>query len=112
MQLLRSLDHLPPELMGGGVAIGNFDGVHRGHACLIERLVAQARTVGGPVIVFTFDPHPLAILKPEWLPTPMTRSERKAELLAQLGVDAVMAYPTDRALLSLTPQAFFDFVIR
>jgi riboflavin kinase / FMN adenylyltransferase len=111
MQLLRSLDHLPPRLTGGAVAIGNFDGVHRGHACLIERLVGQAQTARGPAVVFTFDPHPLAILKPEWLPTPMTRSERKAELLGQLGVDAVIAYPTDRALLSLTPQAFFDFVI-
>lgn len=112
MQLLRSLDRLPPELTGGAVAIGNFDGVHRGHARLVERLVAQAREVGGPALVFTFDPHPLAILKPEWLPTPMTRSERKAELLGQFGVDAVIAYPTDRELLSLTPQQFFDLIVR
>jgi len=112
MQLLRSLDRLPPELTGGAVAIGNFDGVHRGHARLVERLVAQAQKVGGPSVVFTFDPHPLAILKPEWLPTPMTRSERKADLLGQLGVDAVIAYPTDRALLDLTPQQFFDLIIR
>jgi riboflavin kinase/FMN adenylyltransferase len=112
MQLLRSLDPLPPELTGGAVAIGNFDGVHRGHARLVERLVAQARQVGGPAIVFTFDPHPLAILKPEWLPTPMTRSERKAELLGRLGVDAVIAYPTDRELLNLTPQQFFDLIAR
>lgn len=112
MQLLRSLDRLPPELTGGAVAIGNFDGVHRGHARLIERLVAQAAQVGGPAVVFTFDPHPLAILKPEWLPTPMTRSERKAELLGQLGVDAVIAYPTDRELLNLTPQQFFDLIVR
>lgn len=112
MQLLPSLDHVAPGLTGGAVAIGNFDGVHRGHAHLVERLVAQARRVGGPAAVFTFDPHPLAILKPEWLPTPMTRSERKAELLGQLGVDAVIAYPTDRNLLSLTPQGFFDLVIR
>lgn len=112
MQLLRSLDRLPPELTGGAVAIGNFDGVHRGHARLVERLVAQAHEIGGPAVVFTFDPHPLAILKPEWLPTPMTRSERKAELLAQLGVDAVIAYPTDRALLNLTPQQFFDLIVR
>jgi riboflavin kinase/FMN adenylyltransferase len=112
MQLLRSPDHLPPELTGGAVAIGNFDGVHRGHARLVERLVTQARDVGGPAIVFTFDPHPLAILRPEWLPTPMTRSERKAELLGQLGVDAVIAYPTDRELLNLTPQQFFDLIVR
>jgi riboflavin kinase/FMN adenylyltransferase len=110
MQLLRSLDHLPPELTGGAVAIGNFDGVHLGHARLAERLVVQSKRAGGPAVVFTFDPHPLAILKPEWLPTPMTRIERKAELLGQLGVDTVIAYPTDSALLSLTPQAFFELL--
>jgi riboflavin kinase/FMN adenylyltransferase len=112
MQLLRSLDRLPPELTGGAVAIGNFDGVHRGHARLVERLVAQARRVGGRSVVFTFDPHPLAILHPQWLPTPMTRSQRKAELLERLGVDAVIAYPTDRELLNLTPQQFFDAIVR
>jgi riboflavin kinase/FMN adenylyltransferase len=63
-------------------------------------------------VVFTFDPHPLAILHPQWLPTPMTRSHRKAELLSELGVDAVVAYPTDRDLLNLTPQQFFDVIVR
>lgn len=112
MQIVRSLENLPPQLRGGSVTIGNFDGVHKGHARLVERLVSHARRVGGPAVVFTFDPHPLALLRPEWLPVPMTRVERKAELLAELGVDAVVAYPTDRALLGLAPEQFFDFVLR
>ena len=112
MQLLRTLDNLPPELLGGAVTIGNFDGVHRGHAQLIERLVHHARFLGGPAVVFTFDPHPLALIKPEWLPVPMTRIDRKAQLLGDLGVDSVLAYPTDHALLGLDPRSFFDLVLR
>lgn len=112
MQIVRSLEQLPPELKGGAVTIGNFDGVHRGHAHLIDRLVRHSRQCGGPAVVFTFDPHPLALLKPEWLPVPMTRTERKAELLGELGVDAMIAYPTDWALLSLDPRSFFDRILR
>jgi riboflavin kinase/FMN adenylyltransferase len=112
VRLIRSIDELPAELQGGAVAIGNFDGVHRGHAVLLERLVEFARSVGGPAIVFTFDPHPAQLLYPEAVPPPLTWTERKAQLLADLGADATVAYPTDRAVLSLAPQEFFDRIIR
>jgi riboflavin kinase/FMN adenylyltransferase len=112
MQLLRSIDDLPAELTGGAVTIGNFDGVHRGHARIVERLVAKARAVGGPSIVFTFDPHPVRLLRPDKAPPPLTWTDRKAELLAELGATAVVAYPTDEALLALSPAEFFDRVVR
>jgi riboflavin kinase/FMN adenylyltransferase len=112
MHILRSLDDLPGSLRGGAVSIGNFDGVHRGHARIAERLVAHAKETGGPAIAFTFDPHPLALLKPEIVPVPMTRIERKAELLGELGLDAVIAYPTNQALLSLSPEEFFQQILR
>ena len=57
-------------------------------------------SVGGPAIVFTFDPHPVRLLRPEQCPPPLTWTERKAELLAALGVDWIVAYPTDEALLA------------
>jgi len=94
------------------VAIGNFDGVHRGHARIVERLLARAKEVGGPAIVFTFDPHPVRLLRPEHAPPPLTWTDRKAELLAQLGVDAMIAYPTDESLLALSPQDFFSRIVR
>ena len=93
------------------MSIGNFDGVHRGHARIIERLLAQAREVGGPAVVFTFDPHPVRLLRPEQCPPPLTWTDRKAQLLAELGVDAMLAYPTDEDLLSLTAQEFFDRIV-
>jgi riboflavin kinase/FMN adenylyltransferase len=103
---------LPAAVRAGAVAIGNFDGVHRGHALIVERLRASAKRVGGPAIVFTFDPHPVRILRPDQAPPPLTWTERKAELLERLGVDAVIAYPTDDELLTLSPQEFFERVVR
>jgi riboflavin kinase/FMN adenylyltransferase len=112
MQIVRSLDPFPAELRGGAVTIGNFDGVHRGHARIIERLTKLAAETGGPAVVFTFDPHPLALLRPQAVPVPLTTLERKASLLAGLGVAAMVAYPTDRALLELDPASFFQRVMR
>jgi riboflavin kinase/FMN adenylyltransferase len=112
VKLIRDLATLDAALRSGAVAIGNFDGVHLGHVRIIERLIARAREVAGPAIVFTFDPHPVRLLRPELAPPPLTWTDRKVELLAQLGVDAVIAYPTDNALLALTPEQFFDSIVR
>jgi riboflavin kinase / FMN adenylyltransferase len=110
--LIRNLDDLPASLRSGAVTIGNFDGVHVGHAALVERLLMQARTLGRSAIVFTFDPHPAQLLYPDAVPPPLTSLERKCELLSALGVDAVIAYPTDHAVLSLTPDEFFAQILR
>ncbi|WP_254507707.1 bifunctional riboflavin kinase/FAD synthetase [Anatilimnocola floriformis] len=112
MRLFRQTSPLPADFLRGAVAVGNFDGVHRGHAKLIERLLARAREVGGPAVVLTFDPHPVRILRPELAPPPLTWTERKAELLAELGVTAVWSYPTDEALLKLSAEEFFNHVLR
>lgn len=111
MKLLRELADVPDELRGGALTIGNFDGVHLGHARLIERLVALARGVSGPSVVFTFDPHPVRLLRPDRAPWPLTWTDRKARLLAQLGVDWMIAYPTDEALLQLSDREFFRQIV-
>jgi riboflavin kinase/FMN adenylyltransferase len=112
VHLLRSLAELPDSLRQGAVSIGNFDGVHLGHARIVERLKSVAHDLGGPAIVFTFDPHPVRLLRPELAPPPLTWTDRKAQLLAELGVDAMIAYPTDEELLQLSPEAFFTQTIR
>lgn len=112
VKLFREVDALPVAVRGGAVSVGNFDGVHRGHARIVERLRERARQVGGPAVVFTFDPHPVRLLRPEQAPPPLTWTDRKAQLLAELGVDAVIAYPTDEALLGLSARRFFDSVLR
>jgi len=112
VKLIRSLNDLPNDLCGGAVSIGNFDGVHRGHARIVQRLITRARELDGAAVVVTFDPHPVRLLRPDAAPPPLTWTDRKADLLAQLGVDTTIAYPTDEALLSLTPAAFFDQIVR
>lgn len=112
MKLFRHLAELPADFHAGAVTVGNFDGVHWGHARIVERLISLARGANGPAVVFTFDPHPARILRPEQAPLPLTWTNRKAMLLAELGVDCMVAYPTDEALLALTDRQFFDSIIR
>jgi len=109
--IIRSLNELTDADRRGAVAIGNFDGVHRGHLEIVRRLIERANEVGGPAIVFTFDPHPVRILRPDQCPPPLTWTERKAQLLAAHGVSKVVAYPTDEALLQLSASEFFEEIV-
>jgi riboflavin kinase/FMN adenylyltransferase len=111
MEIIRDLAEMQLALQGGAVTIGNFDGVHQGHARLLEQLTSRAREVGGPAIVLTFDPHPVRILRPELAPPPLTWTSRKAELLSDLNVDVTVVYPTDKKLLSLSAEQFFDEIV-
>ena len=111
-RLLTSLDELDPSLRGGGVAIGNFDAVHVGHAALVRQVVAMSREVSGPSIVFTFDPPPGAILQPSQPRIkPLTSITRRAELVGQLGADVLIAYPTDVGFLQLSASEFFHQIV-
>jgi len=94
------------------VAVGNFDGVHLGHAAIVARLVREARSRGLPAVALSFDPHPAAVLRPDRVPTPLTTIERRATLLLDLGVDAVLVQPADRVLMALTPEAFYHGFLR
>ena len=114
MKLIRKIDELTAargSLKNSAVSIGNFDGVHHGHQKLISRLTALATKHGGPSVVFTFDPHPVRLLRPEKAPPPLTWTKRKAALLSALGVDFMVAYPTDHDLLQLTPDEFFQQIV-
>jgi riboflavin kinase/FMN adenylyltransferase len=107
LTLICDPNQLPSSARHGAITIGNFDGVHRGHASIIERLRLMAQRVEGPSVVFTFDPHPVALLRPDSTPPPLCWVERKAALLESLGVDFVFAYPTHRDLLELPAESFF-----
>lgn len=110
MTLFRGVE-LPEAYTGGIVTIGNFDGVHRGHRQMLGELKRLATAAGAPAVVMTFDPHPLQLLRPDEAPPRLTSIERKAELLGELGIDAVFAYETDHALLGLTPEEFFSQIV-
>lgn len=111
MRIIRSLNDFPEHLRHGAISIGNFDGVHVGHRRIVDRLAVHAARLHGPTIVFTFDPHPARLLRPEAAPVPLTWTDRKATLLAEIGVDAVIAYPTNRELLELSAADFFQRIV-
>jgi riboflavin kinase/FMN adenylyltransferase len=102
----------PPACRQGAVAVGNFDGVHRGHAALLAVLRRQAEAVGGPAVVLTFDPHPLKLLRPERFLPVLTAAEARAELLQGAGADHVLILQTTPDLLQLTAAEFFQKVLR
>ena len=109
--LVRHLDQLPANLRAAA-AVGNFDGVHRGHGALIRQLVQLADDLGGPAVVITFDPPPIAVLHPQLpLHPPLTTLERRAELLGGLGVQGLLALPTSADLLNLSPEQFVDQIL-
>jgi len=102
---------VPPEARGGLLSVGNFDGVHRGHAAILSELKRLATKRGVPAVAVTFDPHPVAVLRPEFTPAPLTTHERRSELLRAGGADAVVRLPVDRNLLAHTAGAFFERVL-
>lgn len=91
------------------VAIGNFDGVHRGHQALVGAARDQAAARGEVCLALTFDPHPAVVLNPERAPRSLTTLSQKAELLSALGIDVLAVLPFTSALASLAPA---DFAVR
>lgn len=111
MIVLESFAPVASPLRGGFLAVGNFDGVHRGHAHLIARLRARADAAGAAAVALTFDPQPVTILRPESAPVPLTWTERKVDLLHAAGATEVGVFRTGPWLLGLTAREFFERVV-
>ena len=105
----RSAD-LPAGLRGGTVAVGNFDGVHRGHAAVLGRALDEARAASRPALALTFEPHPRELFggSPVFRLTP---PEERAALLGLLGFDAVVEQPFTREFAALTAERFVSEVL-
>jgi riboflavin kinase/FMN adenylyltransferase len=96
----------PPGLAGPVVAIGNFDGVHRGHLAVIKRAVALAQELKCPCAVLTFEPHPTDFFKGPNTIFRLTPRDAKARALAQLGIDGMIVVTFDKVLATLPAEAF------
>jgi riboflavin kinase/FMN adenylyltransferase len=98
-------------LRGAVVAIGNFDGVHRGHRAVIARAIDRARTLGSPAAVLTFEPHPRAFFNPGEKLFRLTDEAAKLRLLAGTGLDGAIVLTFDAALASLTAKEFVSRIL-
>ena len=110
MQLVRDIDAAAAS-RGGFVSIGNFDGVHNGHKRIVQKLVDAATAAAVPSVVMTFDPHPIELLRPDAAPPLLSSIEDRANSLAKLGVDVLLAFPTTPAMLALEADEFFARVV-
>lgn len=112
MQIWRSLDEVPADVGRTAVTIGNFDGMHLGHQHVVRRTREVAGDVGvGRVVAVTFDPHPMAVLRPEHAPTMLTTLDQRLQLLGQAGVDDVLVIPFSRDIAAWTPLEFIQRVL-
>jgi riboflavin kinase / FMN adenylyltransferase len=92
-------------------AIGNFDGVHRGHQEIIGRVLERGRALDAETIAVTFDPHPVALLHPEFAPKLITPIPERLRLLEQTGLDATLVIPFTRAFSIQTAREFAECVL-
>jgi riboflavin kinase/FMN adenylyltransferase len=107
----RGLEATPADLGRTVVTVGMYDGVHRGHQKLIGAAVSRARAMRRPCLLLTFDPHPAEVVRPGSHPAILTSLDRKAELVAELGVDAMCVLPFTEEFSRLSPETFTHSVL-
>jgi riboflavin kinase / FMN adenylyltransferase len=111
MIVVLGTSDVPAAARGGVFAIGNFDGVHRGHRALLQAARDRAAALGAPAGVILFEPHPREFFQPDKPHFRLTPLERKLELLDELGLDVAVVLEFDAALAGLPAQAFIERII-
>ncbi|MDQ6524241.1 bifunctional riboflavin kinase/FAD synthetase [Nocardioides sp. LHD-245] len=116
MRVWRDFSDVPRDLGRTVVTIGNFDGMHLGHQHVIRRAREVAAEVGTStpvdgVVAVTFDPHPIAVLRPEHAPPTITTIDQRLRLLGEAGIDDVLVIPFSRDIAAWTPTEFIDRIL-
>ena len=106
MQRWRGQDEIPTDWGRCVLTIGVFDGVHRGHAELINHAVKAARSREVPAVLMTFDPHPMEVVFPGSHPAQLTTLTRRAELVEEMGIDVFLVMPFTSDFMKLTPERY------
>ncbi len=105
---VTSAEPLPLDLRGGVIALGNFDGFHGGHQAVVGAARRLAHTLSAPLIVATFDPHPVRHFRPDTPPFRLTTLDQRADLFAAAGADAMLVIQFDAAMAARTADQFID----
>lgn len=111
MRVIHGSDEIPPEARGAVLALGNFDGVHRGHQVLIRRAIDVARREGRPSGVLLFEPHPREFFNPDTPHFRLTSLEDKLAILDEMGVDLAIVLPFNAELAALDAERFIADVL-
>jgi riboflavin kinase / FMN adenylyltransferase len=111
--IIQNLDELDTPLPNPVLTIGNFDGVHRGHISLFEKVKKRAVALNGTSCVMTFDPHPLRVMKPDHAPPLITPTGIKLELIEKAGMDIIFRIPFTAEFAGITARRFIEeFLVR
>ncbi len=108
----RAASGLPPDVEGTVITVGTFDGVHRGHRLVLERLTSRARATGLRSVLLTFEPHPLEIVNPAAAPLLLTTAEERSEVLVESQLDYSVVFPFTPTLARYDAAQFVDEVLR
>lgn len=111
MQIINDYNKRPDTAKGSVIALGNFDGVHKGHVELINTAVKIAKDNNRPSAVMTFEPHPINVFKPEIANYRLTSKEQKASLLEDLGIDYLYAVNFTKEFASITAKEFIEVIL-
>lgn len=106
MNVINDLTDLSRPLKNPVLTIGNFDGVHRGHLALFDKVKQRARAIQGHSVVMTFDPHPIKVMKPGNGPHLITPTLQKLELIAREGIDLILCVPFTREFATISAESF------
>ena len=113
MEVFRYIATSPRRFVAPVLTLGNFDGVHRGHQAILGRVAEVARVRGGEAVALTFNPHPVAVLRPERAPALITSLRDKIRLMAAAGVDVLVVQHFTPAFAQLSAEAFIErFVVQ
>lgn len=111
MQVIFNLHEIEKPLSDPVLTIGNFDGVHKGHLALFDKVKERARAIGGQSVVMTFEPHPLKIMRPANGPRLITHTGQKLELIESAGIDIIVCVSFDRDFAAIPARDFVKNIL-
>jgi riboflavin kinase / FMN adenylyltransferase len=111
IQRFADFSELPASLRGGVVAIGNFDGVHRGHRIVLDKALELAEALGKPALVLTFEPHPRTVFQPDQPVFRLTPASLKAEIFGAMGFAGVIEQPFSREFAGISADDFIHRIL-
>ena len=111
MQIILNLNELKRPFTNPVLTIGNFDGVHKGHLALFDKVKERAKAIGGQSVVMTFEPHPLKIMRPADGPRLITHTGQKLELIEKAGIDIIVCVSFDRHFAAVPARDFVKDIL-
>lgn len=111
MHIIFDIEQLEKPLKNPVLTIGNFDGVHKGHLVLFDKVKEKARDIKGQSVIITFDPHPIKIMKPGNGPPLITPTRQKLELIGDAGIDTIVCIPFTKQFAAISARDFIRKIL-